>query len=751
MSFDEIDLRNRIEEQTRDLEIPESLKPEAVEKRLDSEYGQKTQRRKEAGQTTQPKKKRPKHPQWRQILAAAACCVLVVGAVGGLFGQQFQKDNNQEGADGLRVENSGASGKNQGAAGAEGENAAEQIRTASDYDEIYRYIEAEQKQRESRNNSGILWGNWFSASKESQADAAVSEDIKSEPPGSGFDASAEVIAENETGNGAENGTGTGTETGTEVDYSDTNTREEDVGEADVVKTDGKNLYILHKNEIDIVNIEQDTMKATGSITLEDDAYNAEIYLQDQRLVAVYTASRQEGEGEGYRDYTMAVTYDVSDPANPKKTGEISQSGIYYTTRIKNGYVYLFSSYFAEYNVVRDKRSGYIPVVEEEMIDSSDIYLPVLDTARKYMVISSFSLDKPDEVTDNKAIFGATNLCYVSGENIYVCEDSYDVEKAHVSQTFIRKIAYQDGTLTAIGQGSVNGTLNDSFSIDEYKGNLRLVTTVDPIDPVADGDGIRPLLWWSDYVSGTKEKASEEIDAEEPESGETGSNDAESDKEETKAPLKRSNWLYILDENLRELSHIAELAEEEMVYSARFMGDAGYFVTYRQVDPLFSVDLSDPRNPKILGELKIPGFSEYLHPYGAGKLLGIGMDVDEEGISTNGVKLSMFDISDPSNVIEAQKYVLEQTYSTDVAYNYKAAFVNAKKNLIGFTAHGGEGSFYYIFSYGTDGFERVFERDLTGFYNDVRALYAGEKLYLVSGNIVESYWLTSFKKVDDIVL
>jgi len=161
--------------------------------------------------------------------------------------------------------------------------------------------------------------------------------------------------------------------------------------------------------------------------------------------------------------------------------------------------------------------------------------------------------------------------------------------------------------------------------------------------------------------------------------------------------KDSNTLYILDENLKELSRIEGLAEEERVYSARFMGNTGYFVTFRQTDPLFSVDLSDPSNPKILGELKIPGFSEYLHPYGEGQLLGIGMDVDESGTVTNGVKISMFDISDPTDVKEFQKYVMEGAYSTDVAYNYKAAFVDVEKNMIGFTVYG-EMAEYYIFSY-----------------------------------------------------
>ena len=187
-----------------------------------------------------------------------------------------------------------------------------------------------------------------------------------------------------------------------------------------------------------------------------------------------------------------------------------------------------------------------------------------------------------------------------------------------------------------------------------------------------------------------------------------------------------------------------------MYSARFMGDIGYFVTFKQVDPLFSVDLADPENPKIIGELKIPGFSEYLHPYGDGRLLGIGMSVDEKGVAAEGVKLSMFDVSNPKNVKEAANFVLEDMYGSDVFYNYRAVFVDTEKNLFGFSAYGDETE-YFVFTYDDiNGFQEVFSRRLSGYY-DTRGLYAGERFYLVAGNTVESYSLSDFEKVDDIVL
>ena len=221
-------------------------------------------------------------------------------------------------------------------------------------------------------------------------------------------------------------------------------------------------------------------------------------------------------------------------------------------------------------------------------------------------------------------------------------------------------------------------------------------------------------------------------------------------ENVKDAVPGTNSLYVLNDKLEIIGSIHNLAKDETIYSARFMGDTGYFVTYRQVDPLFSVDLSDPENPKILGELKIPGFSEYLHPYGDGKLLGIGMDVSEDGFTTEGVKLSMFNVTDPSNVTEENKYTIEESYGTDVGYNYKGVFVDVQKNLFGFVTYH-DGVTYQLYTYDeAEGFKEVMSRQLSG-YEGSRGLYIGDVFYLVSGNMIESYSMNGFEKMDDIVL
>ena len=137
-----------------------------------------------------------------------------------------------------------------------------------------------------------------------------------------------------------------------------------------------------------------------------------------------------------------------------------------------------------------------------------------------------------------------------------------------------------------------------------------------------------------------------------------------------------------------------------------MKEAGYFVTYEQVDPLFSVDLSNPEKPKILGKLKIPGFSEYLHFYGEDKLLGIGMSTDEESGVSEGVKITMFDITDRADVKEESTLVLDDLYGTNAAYDYKSVLADQQKNRIGFSGYSQNGETYCLLTY--NGKEKKFE-------------------------------------------
>ena len=682
------DLMDDLRKMADDLPVPPALEPDSVERMLEE----------------RAQKKRRKYVRIYGGAAAAACVCVVIG----LSAAYLTGRPGNEAAD-YAAGNSDASGSVESASsdsamsgGAESADAgaaelsaeqADELTTAEDYNEIYGYI---QDQRDAEEKL-----------------AATHSD------GGFFDAVEDSAASQESSSAAATGT-----SGKSGSYSDTNVRTEGVGEADIVKTDGENIYLVNGETVEIVDITSDEMEHLAQIEMDEDCYVTELYAADERLLILYTREEYDDGKTGYdgtyRQYTCTDVYDISDPADPEKISTLSQSGYYNTMRVKDGYVYVLSDYSLPYDISRPEPRTYIPEIQGEIMPVSDIYMPQRKMGNDYTVITAFSLDDPKEKTDSKAVFGTAGECYVSTENIYVTESYYNNNDANVTQTSIRRIAYEGGVLTGTAQTRVDGILNDSFSIDEYGGYLRMVTTVTSVNE-AEGSFLTVL---ADMFRG----------------------------EETETEVRNvdTNSLYILDEDLNVTGEIRDLAPDERVYSARLMGDIGYFVTFRETDPLFSADLSDPHNPKIIGELKIPGFSEYLHPYGDGKLLGIGMDVDEETVATEGVKLSMFDISDPSDVKEENKYIMEDMYGTDAGYDYKAVFADVEKNLFGFLAYG-DSSVYTVFTYDEEGgFREVFSRTLN-WAGSVRGMYAGEKFYLVSANTIESFRLEDFEKVDDIVL
>lgn len=664
-------MEDKLRELTEDTQVPASLEPEQIEKMLMKKKKEKTARyrRKYAG------------------IAAAACLCLAVGVTAALTGQRG--DDSSSGAEiGSETGNAGEA--------AEGESTESEtkIASAADYDQIYDYIQAELKYQEKQAKKQA---RMYSGETVSDGGEIASADSAAMDSGSAQNAAAYSGADS---------------TGTSG-YSDTNVREESVGEADVVKTDGSRLYVMSGNRVEIVDIASEEMEEIAAVTVDPDSYIRELYVEGSRMAVFYTQSKftqEDGIEVRSREFACTDVYDISDPSAPVKLNTFSQSGVYNTMRVKDGYAYVISSFYPDTASPRSDVGAYVPSVQGGTLEADRIFMPEQEMGSEYTVITAFSLADPQEQTDSKAVFGSAGLCYVSSENIYVTETCYDTDDTGMSRTAVRKVAYHDGQLEGAAQAKVDGMLKDSFCIDESNGYLRLVTTI------TSDNGVMP-------ISGDSSAA-------EPDS---------------------SNALYVLDGELQVTGEIRDLAPGETVYSARFMGDTGYFVTFRQVDPLFSVDLSDPASPQIIGELKIPGFSEYLHPYGEGLLLGIGMDVDEEGVTTEGVKLSMFDISDPGNVTEASVYVMEDMYGTDAAYDYKAVFADVEKNLFGFRAYGGNGDVYSVFSYdAAEGFRKVFSRELT-YGGDARGLYAGERFYLVVGNTVESYTLSGFEKIDDIVL
>ena len=480
-------------------------------------------------------------------------------------------------------------------------------------------------------------------------------------------------------------------------HSETNVSVEGIAEADQVITDGEYIYRLREKVdddgaidggvIDIVKVDGGKMELAGKYDCGED-YPREFFLaEDQLILLSYTA--RQGEIN-----TSIIFIDISDRSKPVKTQELIQSGRYKEARLQDGYLYTVSGnspYLEYYEYAegdyeeKDDEDGLIPCLNGKRIPASQIYIPDGCNEKSFTTITSVKLDDPKEFTDSRSIMSSMENLHMTEENIYFTTDRWVdsvKKKGALTKTQLTKFSYYQGKFTGKATKQIKGTIRDTFAINEYQGNLRVISSIS-------------------YNTG-----------------------------------KDDNAVYVLDKELKIIGKIEHLAEDERVYSARFQGDIGYFVTYRETDPLFSVDFSDPHNPKVLGKLKIPGFSEYMHFYNDHLLFGIGLEESKDG-EREAVKLSMFDISDPKNVREIHKTLLRKIDYSKALYDYKAVMIDPEKNIIGFD---GWGSYtddlqYYVYSYDEEkGFVCKMHMKLTDEEEySARGLYIGNTVYLVNMN------------------
>lgn len=496
------------------------------------------------------------------------------------------------------------------------------------------------------------------------------------------------------------------------DFSTTNTQVEDVDEADVVKTDGKYIYALNAKElkVGIAKAENGILSKISSINLLHGEVNqkyygvSDMYLCGERLLAIYENYSKE------KSQTVIDIYNISAPENPTIIHSMSQSGNYLSSRIIAGKLYIFTNEYFYENPDEKVKSSYLPCTAIDgdapsYVEAGCIYMFDGEVNRSYLTVSSVDIEKAEFVDTKTALGGGTTL-YANTKNFYVTAEipsfSYlrgdDADVATFNdKTRVMRFEVLDGKITAMAEGEVTGTPLNQFSMDEYKDHFRIVTT-----------------------------------------GYNG--------------FGTVNSVYILDKELKTVGSITNIAKGERVYSVRFMGDMGYFVTFRQTDPLFAVDLSDPKEPKILSALKIPGFSNYLHPWDNGLLLGIGSDADEKTGRTGNVKLSMFDISDPNNVTEKNKFIASVADSS-VGTNHKSVLVSKPRNLIAFPIK----DEYCVYGYNSEsGFELKATlncpplNDMYYYGEATRGIYIGDYMYICNYNGIISYKLSDFSEVDTII-
>ena len=616
--------------------------------------------------------------------------------------------------------------------GAAGEDTGAVLKPAGSYEAVYEVL---QRVQESENYRGGLFYKDDMLWVEEEIELAVPEEYVPS-----VDASDVV-----------------TDTNSEPDFSGTNVQVEGVDEADIIKTDGQYFYIFdwNRNSIYIVKVDGSKMLLTSTVPVSDEftgnETGREMYLWKNHLVLMVSGYRTEQKEEYSKNagediayirecaVTKIFTYDISDKSAPKLVSALEQDGRMITSRFTDGVLYVISSH-RDYNAwfkpsdgarktavpESEEYMGFIPTVAGKAMAADSIYISEEPVSEEFLVVTAMSPETPDRYLDAKSLLADGDECYVSSNYIYVAGSRWQNSEIPYDRTEVYRFAYSGGVITPAGQVTVKGTLDNQFSMDEYDGHLRVVTTVD------------------EYVYETKEVA--DING-----------DGVIDETDLIEPYrytyisesKRYNSLYIYDDTLQLTGAIENLAPDEHIKSARLMGTVGYFVTFRQTDPLFSVDLSDPANPRVLGELKIPGFSTYLHPYGDGLLLGIGYDADEDTGWVNCVKLSMFDVSDPTDVKEVHKHSLTDFSYVGVENDHKAALIDAEKGIIGFPARGykdsAEYNVYVIYGYDeTEGFYPkfsegyateegigLFELKYELFYNDCRGAYIGDTFYMIN--------------------
>lgn len=521
------------------------------------------------------------------------------------------------------------------------------------------------------------------------------------------------------------------------EYSSTNLQVIGVDEADVVKTDGKYIYALSADYIYIVSASSGALalvsKIPAHIELDDVQYNAvEMFIYGERLIVINNIVEQRkyykeapsvlcnDDCDCAVDIVTALTdvkvdiYDISSRESPVLVNSYEQDGNYQTSRLIGNKLYLITTdTISPAGAKETDISTYIPsyVIGGKIsyLKPDDIHIcGVSDSSylgygqwntNTYLFISGIDISGDVSYVSGQALLGCGATFYMSTNALYIAlrDARIENERFVYMTTKLYRLTAEDGVVTYTAQGSVKGWILNQFSMDEYNGTFRIVTT----------------------VRGTV----------------------------------NANALYTLDKQLNVIGSLKNIAPGENIYSVRFDGTVAYFVTYRMTDPLFTVDLADPANPIVLSALKIPGFSEYLHVFSEGRLFGLGRDANN-GSWGKTLKLSMFDTSDKTDVTEIAKSVLYGVYRSPAEYNHKAILIDSSKNIIAFLAHEGNGVYsYYVYSYTDEGGfkeEAVMPLGLISDWN-VRGLFIGDYLYVIGSESILSYSMSSYTESDSLRL
>ena len=582
--MDDRELMDKIRKSMEDTPVPESLKPENIQKMLEEQS--ENQQPNEAARTEKDdqSKDTTTHRFWNartsRYIGAAAVAVVVIAALGitpGLLKMHTEakpgdttytasndtqtlestEETTRDGAQtASETTNETALAQADIQSAEESDKAAlettEPVKVAQatdpvsgiahmdSYDDLYNMLKEWNENPTTSNYARVMTieesADTGSANTEASSDAASPDSVIAAYPEGEIDSAFSYDEKSDAG-----------------DYSSTNTQEETVDEADIVKTDGTCIYAMDsKGTVRIVDAA--SMKLIGTINGENSADYKEMYVEGNCLQLIRqqieyvtykgelnlpSASDEDSDSDSTQSvrssYSMPVTtvsvltYDISDRTAPKLTGTYQQDGSYLSSRRSNGYLYLFTSYMPDTGNNADQLEYYVPRSGQEYIAYDHIYLPEQEgsddfayNGKAYLVSGAVAVGTPDQASDIMAVVSGAETFYVSENNIYSAVLTWNEKE---TRTELVRIGYADGKFTDGSTGSVAGELNDNFSLDEYADHLRVVTTVES--------------WSSDY-----------------------------------SDFSRSTSLYVLDPSMKTVGKIENLAEGEEIKSARFMGETG---------------------------------------------------------------------------------------------------------------------------------------------------------------------------------
>ncbi|MBC8363462.1 MAG: beta-propeller domain-containing protein [Actinobacteria bacterium] len=503
---------------------------------------------------------------------------------------------------------------------------------------------------------GLLGGGWYAGGP----DMFIMEDMAR---GMSFAAESGVVTADSAGTASATTMAPATQTfdgGDEnsmqegVDFSGTNVQELGIDEPDLIKTDGTRIIIIEDQWLHLVDVSGDTAVLTDTIELPNH-WGSELLLEGDRLLVLTQKGAYYEEGVttdsavsrlvapgGWMSLTSLVEVDLSDPSDLQVVSTLTLEGSYVSARVVNGaarvvvtsgpeqmpFVYPqneagekrateFNRQIIAETVVADWLPSYVheaadgTITDGLLVDCDRVSHPTEFAGFSALSVVTVDLTAPMGVPDATSVLADGQTIYAGGGNLYVATTSYvdptrmddessweEMERNYA--TSIHQFDVSDPAATVyVGSGSVPGHVLNQFSMSEHAGHLRVATTV---GSPWSGTGSESMITVLAADSGG---------------------------------------------DLVQVGQVGEMGKGERIYSVRFVGDVGYVVTFRQTDPFYTIDLSDPTNPVVRGELKITGYSGYLHPISDDLVLGIGQEATEEG-RTLGTKVTLFDVSDLDN-------------------------------------------------------------------------------------------------------